>query len=123
MVDEISKMMLKIKPKQNHKIKSKILKYIVNIKLSLYKKWLAKKVRKRNIAPKQKMEDTFFISCTKYTGNSDMSSKTIKDNVKLLKTIYLKCEHDKSMFLKHYCCYCQNLRKYINVGMIMTKTE
>ena len=31
-----------------------------------------------NITPKQKIEDTYCINCKKYTGNSDMSSKTIK---------------------------------------------
>ena len=63
-------------------------------------KMTGKKIRKMNIPPKQKMEDTCCVSCKKYTGNSDMSSRTIKNKVKLLKTKCLKCEHDKSMFLK-----------------------
>ena len=33
-----------------------------------------------NITPKQKIEDTYCINCKKYTGNSDMSSKTIKES-------------------------------------------
>ena len=46
------------------------------------------------------MEYTYCISCKKYTGKSDMSSKTINNKVKLLKTKCLKCEHNKSLFLK-----------------------
>ena len=61
----------------------------------------AKKFRKTTskskIPPKQKMEHTYCASCKKYTGNT--SSKTITNKVKFLKK-YLKCKHDKSMFLK-----------------------
>ena len=56
-----------------------------------------KKFRKMTISPKQKMEDIYCVSCKKYTGTKDMSSKTVKTKLKLLRT---KCEHDKSIFLK-----------------------
>ena len=56
--------------------------------------------RKMNISPKQNIEHTYCLSCKKYTGNSHVDSKTIKNKVKLLKTKRLKREHDKSMFLK-----------------------
>ena len=59
-----------------------------------------KKIRKMNIPPKQKMEHTYCVRCKTYTGNSHIGSKTIGNKVKLLKTICLKCKHDKSMFLK-----------------------
>ena len=52
------------------------------------------------IPPKQKMEHTYCVSCKKYTAYSHIGSKTINNKVKLLKTKRLKCEHDKSMFLK-----------------------
>ena len=50
--------------------------------------------------PKQKMVHTYCVSCTNCTGNSYIDSKTIKNKIKLLKTNFFKCEHDKSMFLK-----------------------
>ena len=56
--------------------------------------------KKMNIPPKQKMERTYCVSCKKYMGNNNVSSKTIKNKVKVLKLKCLKCENDKSMFLK-----------------------
>ena len=73
--------------KENEKLKEKIIKD-------------SEKKRKINIPPKQKIEHIYCISCKKYPGNSHISSKTINNKVKLLKTTCLKCEHNKSMFLK-----------------------
>ena len=47
---------------------------------------MEKKIRKMTIPPKQKMEH--------------IDSKTTKNKVKLIKTKCLKCDNDKSMFLK-----------------------
>ena len=46
------------------------------------------------------MGHTYSVSCKKGTGNSDMSSKTINNKVKLLKTKCLKRKHDKSIFVE-----------------------
>ena len=40
-----------------------------------------KKIRKMTIPPKTKMEHTYCVTLIKYTGNSDMSSKTVKDKL------------------------------------------
>ena len=64
--------------------------------------------KKMNIPPKQKMERTYCVSCKKYIGNNNVSSKTIKNKVKLLKLKCLKCENDKSMFLKQIKWLLQN---------------
>ena len=62
---------------------------------------MVKKKKKKNIPPKQKIEHNYCISCKKKnTSNSHISSKTINNKVKLLKTTCVKCEHHKSMFLK-----------------------
>ena len=60
----------------------------------------SKKIRKMTISPKQKMQHPYCVSCKKYTENSHIDSKTISNKVKFLKIKCLKCEHDKSMFLK-----------------------
>ena len=46
------------------------------------------------------MEHTYCTRYKKYTGNSHIDSKRINNKVKLLKTKCLKCDNDKSMFLK-----------------------
>ena len=46
---------------------------------------MAKKIRKINIPPKQKMEHGYCATCKKYTGNSHIGSKTINNKVKWLK--------------------------------------
>ena len=46
------------------------------------------------------MEHIYCASCKIYTGNSHIALKIVNNKVKLLKTKRLKCEHDKSMFLK-----------------------
>ena len=80
------------------------------------------------------MEHTYCARCTKYTGNSHIDSKRINNKVKLLKTKCLKCDNDKSMFLKQihrqykkkmlsYCCYCRDDAKGINTGPIITKNR
>ena len=48
----------------------------------------------------KKLEHTYCVSFIKYTVNSHIGSKTINNKVKLLKPKFLKCKHDKSMFLK-----------------------
>ena len=53
-----------------------------------------------NQKKKKKKKDTYCVSCKKYTGNGNMSSKRIKNKVKLLKTKCRKYEHNKPMFLK-----------------------
>ena len=57
------------------------------------------------------MEHTYSVSCKKYASNSHISSKRTNNKVKLLKTKYLKCEHDKSMFLKQI----RQLKKHANL--------
>ena len=47
---------------------------------------IGKKLKKINIPPKQKMEQTYCVSRKTSTGNSDMSSETIKNKAKLLKS-------------------------------------
>ena len=82
-----NKKLRELEKKKNEKLKEKIIKD-------------SEKKRKINIPPKQKIEHIYCISCKKYPGNSHISSKTINNKVKLLKTTCLKCEHNKSMFLK-----------------------
>ena len=50
----------------------------------------SQKIRKMTISPKQKMKHTYCVSCKKYIGKSDMSSRTIKNKVNLLKSKCLK---------------------------------
>ena len=79
-----------------------------------------KKIGKINIPPKQKIKHTCCVSCKKYTGNRDMSSKTINNKVKLLKSKCLKCKYDKSIYLKLITCklkkemltYCLRCKKH-----------
>ena len=61
---------------------------------------MAEKIRKISTPPKQKLGHTYCGNCKKYTSNSNIGSKTINNKVKLLKAKCLKCEHNKSMFLK-----------------------
>ena len=51
------------------------------------------------------MEHIYYVSCKKYTGNSHIDSKTIRNKLKLLKTKCLKYEHDKSMFQNKFTGY------------------
>ena len=101
LIDDFPKIILWLEFKSNHSIKSKSL-----IKMDCQKKYCqmikttGKKIRKMNIPRKENMEHTYCVSCKRYTGNSDMSSKTIDNKVNLPKSGCLQCEHDKSMFLK-----------------------
>ena len=49
-------------------------------------------------------------------GNSHIDSKTIKNKVKLPKTKFLKCEHDKSIFLKTFYFIAVNTQKTLAQG-------
>ena len=99
LIDDLWKRLLRLEFKSNHSIKTKCLKWIVK-KYCHIIKMTSQKIRKMTISPKQKMKHTCCVSCKKYIGNSDMSSRTIKNKVNLLKSKCLKCKNDKSMFLK-----------------------